>query len=98
MFQAQLTGRCSAADRPALVQQYLQQFDNHTFDVMIMPMTPATAPPIYGCSSVPLPDMMSLSLHMHTHAFPERAGPLCFEQGTKTHHLSAAWLLFAETL
>lgn len=62
----QLTGCCSAADRPALVEQYVQYFANNSFDVMVMPMTPATAPPIYGCVPDPLPDTTPSVLCMHT--------------------------------
>lgn len=36
------------ADRPALRQQYIDYYNNYTFDVMVMPATPVTAPPIYS--------------------------------------------------
>lgn len=35
-------------DKPALQQQYLDLYNNNTVDIMIMPTTPSTAPPIYS--------------------------------------------------
>ncbi|CAL8466175.1 g5711 [Coccomyxa elongata] len=34
--------------RPALRQQYIDMYNNNTFDIMVMPTTPVTAPPIYS--------------------------------------------------
>ncbi|EIE21247.1 amidase signature enzyme [Coccomyxa subellipsoidea C-169] len=34
--------------KPALQQQYLDLYNNNTVDIMIMPTTPSTAPPIYS--------------------------------------------------
>ena len=39
---------CVFTDKPALQQQYLDLYNNNTFDIMIMPTTPSTAPPIYS--------------------------------------------------
>lgn len=38
----------ACADRPALRQQYIDMYSNNTFDIMVMPTTPVTAPPIYS--------------------------------------------------
>lgn len=38
----------ACADRPALRQQYINMYNNNTFDIMVMPTTPVTAPPIYS--------------------------------------------------
>ena len=36
------------ADKPALRQKYIEYYNNNTFDIMCMPTTPSTAPPIYS--------------------------------------------------
>ena len=38
----------NCADIPALKELYISYFNNNSFDVMCMPMTPSTAPPIYS--------------------------------------------------
>lgn len=36
------------ADKPALTRMYIEEYNNNTFDIMVMPTTPITAPPIYS--------------------------------------------------
>ena len=36
------------ADIPAMRQMYVNYYSNNSFDVMCMPTTPSTAPPIYS--------------------------------------------------
>lgn len=38
----------ACADKPALREKYIEYYNNYTFDIMCMPTTPATAPPIYS--------------------------------------------------
>lgn len=36
------------ADKPALTQQYKELYFNNSVDIILMPATPSTAPPIYS--------------------------------------------------
>ena len=43
-----LTLLSCCADIPAMRQMYIDYYSNNSFDVMCMPTTPSTAPPIYS--------------------------------------------------